>query len=359
MTDAASFFSATYAQARRKFLEVAAPHTTVSHANPTKGPEGEALATDTLLLGPATASRLLIAMSATHGVEGFCGSGIQSGWLQSGRLKSLPSDTAVLLIHAINPHGFAWVRRVNEDNVDLNRNFVDHSAPYPANPGYYELRDAICPATWDDATIAAADTQMAAYSEKHGLMALQAAVANGQYGDKHGVFYGGLAPTWSNRTLRTILAPFATTAKKVAFIDLHTGLGPFGYVEIISNHASGQSGNKRVKAWYGPEATCIDDGTSTSTAVTGDTNIGVEAALPQSEVTGITLEYGTRPVPEMLLAVRADNWLHTHGDLDSIKGRCIKAQIRDAFYPQSDQWMDLVFARAVQVLELTFRGLAG
>ena len=51
------------------------------------------------------------------------------------------------MVHAINPHGFAWSRRVTEDNVDLNRNFVDHAQPYPSNPGYEELRAAICPAT--------------------------------------------------------------------------------------------------------------------------------------------------------------------------------------------------------------------
>ncbi len=49
---------------------------------------------------------------------------------------SVPDDLAVVLIHAINPYGFAWIRRVNEDNVDLNRNCIDFGAAIPENPGY-------------------------------------------------------------------------------------------------------------------------------------------------------------------------------------------------------------------------------
>ncbi len=42
------------------------------------------------------------------------------------------------------------------------------------------------------------------------------------------------------------------------------------------------------------------------------------------------LEYGTQPVPDVMLALRADNWLHLHGDVGSAQGRAIKRQVRDA-----------------------------
>ena len=82
-------------------------------------------------------------IAGTHGVEGHCGSGAQVAWLQQGGPARLPPRTGALLIHAINPHGFAWGRRVNEDNIDLNRNFVDHSQPHPANADYEALREHI------------------------------------------------------------------------------------------------------------------------------------------------------------------------------------------------------------------------
>ena len=353
------FFPNSFAQGRSRFREAAqaAGARLSSHAHPARGPSGEPLSTETAWLGPADAGRLLLCMAGTHGAEGFCGSGIQSGWLESGSFTRLPVDTAVLLVHAINPYGFAWVRRVNEGNIDLNRNFIDHAKPAPDSPRYRVLRDAICPSAWSAESEAGVKQVFAAYAAEHGAMALQEAIMHGQYFDAEGVCFGGTGASWSNRTLRTILKPHAGHVRKFAFIDLHTGLGPYGYGEIISNHWAGDTGNDRVQAWYGTEATSADDGSSTSTAISGDTHIGVQHSLRRAEGTGITLEYGTVPVEAMMNAIRADNWLHVHGDLASSQGREIKAEIRSAFYPEKADWKDMVFNRAVDVLQRTMRGL--
>lgn len=359
MMTAEAYFSVNYAEARAKFgaAAKAAGADLQTFINPKLGPDGGELATDVARIGPQNAERLLIAMSSTHGAEGFCGSGIQTGWLTENLVTKLPAATAVLLIHAINPFGFAWIRRVNEDNVDLNRNFLDHSKPLPQHPGYRELRDLICPVDWSVESEALVKKGFTAYAERHSAMDLQAAIMNGQYWDNEGVFYGGTGPTWSRRTLAAALAPYADTAKYVAFIDLHTGLGPYGIGEIMSNDFANTPGAVRVRDWFGTEATMLDDGTSTSTAVTGDTNLGITAALQRAQVTGITLEYGTVPVEPMIDAVRADNWLHVHGQLDSELGRRIKSEIRDTFYPDEKKWKDMVFDRAVDVLGRAMKGL--
>ena len=137
MSEIFDYFSGNYAQARRAFREAAANVGAALHAyhNPATGPGGIELSTETARLGPQDAERLLVVMSGTHGVECFCGSGLQVGLLKSGLAAEMPRGTAILLIHAINPSGFAWVRRVNENNVDLNRNFVDHARPHPLNAG--------------------------------------------------------------------------------------------------------------------------------------------------------------------------------------------------------------------------------
>ena len=356
---APGLFPSSFAAGRGRFRNAASAVGAVleSYPNPEKGPDGEALSTDTAWLGPKDAGRLFFAMAGTHGAEGFCGSGIETGWLESGLFARLPADTAVLLVHAINPYGFAWVRRVNEDNIDLNRNFVDHRKPRPDNPGYRALREAICPEEWTPESEGRNRARFLAYAGEHGAMALQAAITQGQYIDDEGVFYGGEAASWSNRTMRAILAPHADHVRKIAFIDLHTGLGPYGYGEIISNHMGDDPGGARVRDWYGTEATSTDDGSSTSAVISGDTQIGLAESLPNAEATGITLEYGTLPLEDMLHAVRADNWVHVHGDLSSAQGKEIKAQIRAAFYPDKDDWKKMVFDRAVDVAERTMQGL--
>src|SRR5215469_7460690 len=164
-------FSATYAEARAKFCEAAAAQGGAirSRLNPhRKGPNGELLYLDTARFGPSDAANMLVMISSTHGVEGHCGSGAQIAWLRTGGAARLPANTGVLIVHAINPYGFAWTRRVNEDNVDINRNFVDHDKAYPANDGYAVLADAVLPREWNDASKAETQRAFDAYTQKHG-----------------------------------------------------------------------------------------------------------------------------------------------------------------------------------------------
>ena len=83
---------------------------------------GEALAIDSAYVGKPRAARLLVLSSGIHGVEGYFGSAVQLAWLDALAHRAPTVETGVLLIHAINPYGFAWRRRWNENNVDLNRN---------------------------------------------------------------------------------------------------------------------------------------------------------------------------------------------------------------------------------------------
>jgi hypothetical protein len=130
-------FSATYAQARVRFLEAAARAGLAieSHVHPLAGREGETLAMDVARDGPADAASVLIVSSACHGVEGHCGSGVQVFALhdQEWLAKARGAGVAVLYIHALNPYGFSHGRRVTHENVDLNRNFQDFSQPLPVN----------------------------------------------------------------------------------------------------------------------------------------------------------------------------------------------------------------------------------
>ncbi len=107
-----------------------------------RGPDGGDLSTDVAWIGPRDAERVLVMISATHGVEGFCGSGAQIDWLNRGEAARLSTGFGALLVHAINPYGFAWLRRVTHENVDLNRNWIDFAAPPPENGDYETLRAA-------------------------------------------------------------------------------------------------------------------------------------------------------------------------------------------------------------------------
>lgn len=358
---ATAFFSASYADARAKFLAAAQGAGAVleSFRSPAQGPAGEALYTDAARLGPPDAERVLVTISSTHGAEGFCGSAIQTGTLATGLADELPPGIATLAIHALNPFGFAWMRRVNEGNVDLNRNYVDHGGAYPVNGGYEALRDAICPPRWDTPTLARCNAAFDAFAADHGTAALASALTGGQYSDAHGVFYGGTEPAWSRRTLTEILQRHCGQARHVAVIDLHTGLGPYGHGEVMNDHEPHETGYIRINDWFAGEATTFDGGTSSSAVTTGSTVMGVARAQPHAEISEITLEYGTVPFLAMVEAVRADNWLHLHGDPASDQGKAIKTQMRATFYPDGDDWKRMIWDRARDVQRRMAKGLSG
>ncbi|SLN77719.1 M14 family metallopeptidase [Oceanibacterium hippocampi] len=362
-TDIHDCFSADYAEARGKFLaaaEAAGAAAMRAYLNPNKGPDGETLATDTAWFGPDDARAVLVMIAATHGVEGFTGSGAMVDWMRIGGPERLPEGSAALLVHAINPYGFAWLRRVTEEGVDLNRNWVDFAEPLPDNPGYDELADAFVPTALDGAVFDAAEAKIAAWREKHGERAFQIARGGGQYRHPSGMFFGGTAPTWARGTLESIIADNDLASRRMnAVIDYHTGLGPFSYGEPISGNRPGSKGHALARQWVGESLTEPDLGTSSSVPKVGMSEFGWTRAVGDRHVY-VALEYGTYSPELGRLALREDHWLHAYGRLDwaSPETQRIKARIRHHYYPATDDWREMVIFRSRQMIGAMQRGLA-
>jgi len=356
-------FSPRYAQARQKFLQgcVSAGLAVEPHAHPLKGRDGEELSMDVALDGDANAENLLIVSSACHGVEGHCGSGVQVFALHDAewREKARAQGVAVLYVHALNPHGFSYGRRVTHENVDLNRNFIDFSKPLPVNEAYAKLHPLLLPDTWPPTP----ENQAAVGKliEKHGTTAYQAAVTSGQYQFDDGLFFGGKAPTWSNKTIRGVLRRHAGNARRVAWIDLHTGLGPNGLGERIFACRDDKVAYARANAWWGTPAapvTSIYDGSSTSALLRGLMWGSVYEECPNAEYTGIALEYGTLPLLEVMGALRADHWLHKHPDAPADLADGIRARMVEAFYTDTDAWRGQIVSQARQAMFQAVDGLS-
>ncbi|MYS19380.1 Protein of unknown function [Streptomyces sp. DvalAA-14] len=373
-------FATTYAQARQDFRAAATGRGAVQRTYPLPGgtgPDGGTLSVDTAYLGPPRPRRMLVAVCGTHGIEGFTGSACQTrillgtdggdgdGGGDSGGGDSEEFATAadrglgILLVHALNPYGFAYWRRVNEDNVDLNRNFVDHAAP-PHNDAY----DRVHAALLDDSGAGPASPDFAArlhrLAGELGLRAFQEAVTHGQYRHHDGLFYGGRQPTRSHRILRAIVAEQIAGTPRVGYIDLHTGLGERGAGEAIFRGGRDPGAPDRARAWYGPGVTDSDAGSSSSTAIVGNTATAVADGLTAGEqLTAITLEFGTLPGAEVLLALCADNGLHLRLDPVAAFGSPDKQLIRAAFSPDGDElWRKQVLHRAREVFSQAVAGLA-
>ena len=111
--------SRSYADARTAFLDAAAAAGAriESSPHPRRGLDGEQLAVDVAEVGPADADTVIVVVSGTHGVEGYLGSALQRHHL--GQLAGHDTSPAFVFVHALNPYGFSWVRRVNEADTLL------------------------------------------------------------------------------------------------------------------------------------------------------------------------------------------------------------------------------------------------
>jgi hypothetical protein len=351
-------YAETYSEAREQFYAACAKRGVEcdEYPHPERGPGGEQLAACVARIGPTNSSRVLILNTGTHGIEGLAGSMCLVSWLNRWTAP-LPADTSVVLIHLINPWGAAWERRQTEGNVDLNRNFMDFGRPLPSNPAFEILRDALIP----DAVVAAgwhrALCDLAESRSLQGEGALAHAVFGGQYSDPTGVGFGGVAPTWSNSTFRSILARHTEGARSAASIDFHTGVGPFGYGTLLSTEPAGAAGLALARRWFnGPIVAMKEDLRHMPYAVRGD--IGAAATEQVAGLIAATLEFGTFDVSRFMQLQIQDCWSHSYGSRGSQEDRRLREGLKNFFFPDAKDWREAAEARASEVITEALEGVA-
>lgn len=338
-----------YATARQRFLDrVASLGGAVrSHLHPRTGPAGEEVATDVARFGPGPgdARNVVVVASGLHGVEGHAGSALQRLALAEGVVDGLPDDTALVMIHAINPFGMAWDRRVDHDNTDVNRNFVDFDAPLPENPGYADVAAALNPADWDPDDIAW-QGEILGYAADVGQAAMFHAVSGGQYTVPDGVQFGGRGPGWSRTMLEAVWGEHLAGAERAWNVDLHTGLGAYAGLLTFQTaditEPSATITQPIAEHYYRVDRTV--EGEAIQIGVVGP---GLEAfagrELPGTLIVPITLEWGVHDEVRTLTAMRADNWLHNRSDPAAGEhAERIRAMMREVFAPDAEDWRQKV-----------------
>ncbi|MGZ8153201.1 MAG: DUF2817 domain-containing protein [Methylovulum sp.] len=317
------------------------------------GPEGESLITDTVWIGSEQAEKVLVLIGGTHGIEGFAGSAVQLDvmrLLTAGHII-IPDNTAVLMIHALTPWGYAWQRRCDADGVDLNRNAADFSKPLPENAGYELLRPALF---FFDARQRA--DAFAQFEQQHGREAFESAISAGQYVDPAGPFYGGLAPTHGRRVTEALMQRYSLQKRDLAVIDVHTGLGSYGYGEIICDHQPDSCGAAVARSWYGDSVTLPFLGTSTSVPKTGLLDYAWHDIM-NGHSCYVTLEFGTYRTHQLFEVLLQDHLLWAQPD--NLSARAAHREVmRHHFCPDDTAWREMVLFRARQVITQGLRGVS-
>lgn len=346
-----TFFSPDYLSARERFRAAAraAGASLEALALEARGPREEELTIDIARLGASGAQRVLLHTSGLHGVEAYAGSAIQLAALAAP--PAPPPGCALILVHVLNPYGMAWLRRANENNVDLNRNFI---VPGERREGAAPLYARLDPLLNPDSPPGADGflLRLAAFAARHGPRAVKQAIAEGQYEFPRGLFYGGSALEPGPRLYLDWLQRNVHAAAYLLALDAHTGLGPWGRDTLIREPGAAATPPDRLARELGRPL--IDPSAGKSAyRIRGGMGGALPGVLPGIAIDFVLQEIGTRPVLSVLRALREENRCHFYG----AKGfdHPVRRALREALSPASPDWR----RRAVEQGLALIRAAAG
>ncbi|MBL8794424.1 MAG: DUF2817 domain-containing protein [Planctomycetia bacterium] len=359
--NALAYFSPDYATARQRFLQAATQLGGQLAAHPVAGtgPTGEPLTIDICQLPGENTERLLLISSGLHGVEGFVGSAVQLALLERWASERRPLPVCCVLLHGLNPFGFAWRRRFDGENIDPNRNFMLPTEPFAGSPEKYPQLDGWLnpqrpPARWESFTLQAL-TAIARY----GKPALRQAVAAGQYDFPKGLFFGGQAPCQSNRFLAEQTERLLGDCREVVHLDFHTGLGAWGACQLLLDYVPTDDQRLRLTKWFGSGSFQAGDAHDAAYRARGSLGRWCVARHAARDYLYVCVEFGTYGPIRVLGGLRAENQVHHWCQPSDAACAFWKARLTELFCPRSPAWRQRVIQHSLDLVDRALRGLCG
>lgn len=356
LSGAPIMFSNSYDQARACFLQAA--KAVGAQLQTESVVTDDDLTVDVALLGDRDSKRAIVLTSGLHGVEGFFGSAVQIALLERYKRVGLDQSIKFVLVHALNPYGFKYLRRFDQNNIDLNRNFLAQVGEYSGAPaGYSKLNPFLNP---DSPPSKREPYFLKALLNigRYGIPSLKASIVGGQYEYPKGLFFGGAGSSETANIVRQNCDQWIGDAEAVVHVDLHSGLGSFGDCKLLLN----ESGESEQYKWYSDvfgdqhiEPLTAPEGTAYQ--VKGSMGDWLQKHFADRKYYFVGAEFGTYSAIRVLGAIRAENRLQHYGDSSHPIYNATKAELLECFCPQSKQWrnkvvdssLDIVTAAAVGV----------
>ena len=357
-----SAFSSTYAESRVRFIKEAEAAGAEIITYRLNGTYDDDLAIDVALLGPEGAPTVVIS-SGVHGVEGFPGAAIQLALLQSIVGRDPDHTVRYVLIHSVNPFGFAYLRRFNEDNVDLNRNFLSDPAAYAGAPAGYRKLDRFLNPPTPPSRLEFYRTKAVWNLLRYGRQAIKQSVAAGQYEFPKGIFFGGSEPCQSTEIIRDNCDAWIGKSEEVVHLDFHTGLGPYGTCKLLLS----DSRDSEQFTWYASVFGEKDveplqiAGEETTTAYDASGVFGewMKQRFASINYRFATPEFGTYGVVRVLGALRAENRAFHYCSANSSDFVRAKAELLECFCPADTVWRDRVVETGLDIVSKATEAIRG
>jgi predicted deacylase len=334
------FYSRDYFAARDRFVAVCERLGFTRHVLPVEAPSpnGQPLAIDVAIAGSVRPARALVVSSGVHGVEGLFGSAVQLAFLESLSANWQPADgTAVVFIHAVNPFGFAWQRRFNEDNVDLNRNFLRADEVYAGAPPLCGAFRRALMRHPTRARLGLASSRMALLALRHGVQSFWENLPVGQYEYPDWLFFGGRARSQSAQGLERILPVYLDRCEEAVHLDFHTGLGRWANCKLLLNELETAESATWWNAHFGAANVSEASRAAGTYQIRGGFGAWLQATFPQCLYRFDTAEFVTYSPMRVIGALTEE--LHWHAKLGTQeplhRARC---RLTEAFVPRDWRW---------------------
>jgi Protein of unknown function (DUF2817) len=321
-------FSPDYFTARNRFREATIALGAKLETYPMidlPSPNGEILTIDVAILGAANPRQVAIVSSGLHGVEGFFGSAVQLAWMQRElRQTTLPRDTSLVLLHALNPYGSP------QHYLHFDRFFNPPSPPSRQEPFHLKAIALL----W-----------------RYGLTTLKETLPVGQYDFPKGLFFGGNHPSQTQKILVTHLPQWIGNSDCVLHLDLHTGLGQRGTYKLLLGESTRPERVQLLTQQFGADVVEISQPGGTSYRTRGSWGAWCRHTFSHGCYDFVLAEFGTYSMLTVLAALRAENRAHWWSSPDSAVWERSKRRLLEVFVPADQRWRKTVVARGLELLD--------
>ena len=298
-------------------------------------------------------TNLVVLTTGVHGIEGYIGAAMLDVFFGEIYPTLDHSDTGVLVVANVNPYGMKHLRRYNENNVDLNRNFIldwdsfDRASnqEYPKVDTFLGPTGKIGNALWHEAGFY---LSLAKTAITEGADTISDALLTGQYEYPEGVYYGGDGDESSTVYLKDVFAQcLESRYENIVHIDIHSGYGPRYNMVIFNSVFETMTEAESVAAFgYG---NIIAHDSESFYATTGDTT-DFFYRLAQQKGTNTALfstcfEFGTigDAFFDTILSLHYtvdENRNHFYPTDNATSAQIVHENYMELFYPTETAWRE-------------------
>jgi len=353
-----SLFPESYASSRARFLrdvEPLRPKWPSSRLESHSLKDHPDLSIDWFWAEPKIKENLVIVSTGEHGIEGYIGSAMLKVFMDEFAPRINSGNTGLLLVHAINPWGMKYNRKVNENGVDLNRNFpYDGVFDASNNPYFLKLRHFLAPnyrvrSFGIESTIFAGRTVKALITE--GLSTLHYAAVLGQYAEPKAMYYGGVDYEEESQVIIELFRQSLEHYQTVVHLDMHSGYGPSYQMSITVVPLEPLNSAELSAKFNYPLVLCGDH--EEFYAIQGDMTEYFyqlrNEKYPDRHLFSCAFEFGTYgesllQVGRSLRAMVFESQLHWHGAKDKKTEEKILHEFSEQYFPSEQKWREKAVA---------------